>query len=327
VPPWLGGPTRLEVLRPWAATASAVWLLVPLVLVAALAAAVRRLPRFDARRELVGLLLVMIVSALLGMAQLTGDRFGYLFEWRAPTAVLVVAVAIGVGWSMLAGSGRRVVAGGLAGLLVAGSVVLVDRVAAFPDVLYASAPLVERVVVRAADHAPRSGPLLVRAEGSEFAGAASALIAELDRRGTAVRVDPWRDFEYGRRTIRAADAPRMWLVVEEGWIASRMAALPGARLVAAAHVLPAPRAAELARLQRRLWRELHRHHHDEHIGSLDNPYFALITASDRGVDRRVAERVSDLNGQVRARAACRCAVYRYPTDRASLRRLHRFEFP
>ena len=142
-----------------------------------------------------------------------------------------------------------------------------------------------------------------------------------------MRVDPWRDFEYGRRTVHARDASHLWLVTEEGWLGSRLSALPGARLVTENHALSARDERELARLQRRLWRQLRRAEHYEHIGNLDSPIVALIVAGDRGIDHRLAERVGRLNRRAHAAAACRCKVFSYPNDRAALRRLHRFEFP
>jgi len=325
VPPWLGGPLRLSVFTGWATTTTLLWLLVPLAIVVGLVVVARRLPRFDARRELVWLVLVVVASAFVGMSQVTGDRFGYLFEWRRTVAALLVVTAIGLIWSLLR-HGRSVLLGGAAILLVVGVAVLVHRVATFPDALYVSAPLVERVTKAAADDAPH-GPLLIRSEGSEFAGLSSALIDELDRRGDPVRVDPWRDFEYGRRTLHARDTSRMWLVVEEGWIGSRMDALPGARLVAGADLLSPADERELARLQRSLWRQLRRVRHYEQIGNLDSPIFDFVSAGVRGIDHVAAERLSVLNRRAHARGACRCKVFSYPTDRASLRRLHRFEFP
>jgi hypothetical protein len=325
LPPWLGGPLRLSPFSGTATTTTLLWLLVPLAIVAGLIVAARRLPRFDARRELVWLVLVVVGSALVGMSQVTGDRFGYLFEWRGPVAVLLVVTALGLAWSLMR-HGREVLLGGATVLLLVGVSVLVHRVATFPDALYPSAPLVARVATAAADGAPR-GPLLIRGEGSEFAGLGSALIDELDRRGDPARIDPWRDFEYGRRTLRARDTSRMWLVVEEGWIGSRMDALPGARLVAGARLLPPADERELARLQRRLWRQLRRVRHYEQIGNLDSPIFDFVSAGVRGIDHTAAQRLSALNRRVQARGACRCKVFSYPTDRASMRRLHRFEFP
>ena len=175
VPPWLGGPVHLEAFSGWAATTATLWLVVPTAIAGGLVLAVRRLTRFDARRELVWLLLVVVASAFLGMSQVTGDRFGYLFEWRAPAAVLLVVTAIGIVWSVAVRRRDALIAGMLV-LLVAGTVVLVDRVATFPDALYPSAPLVEEVTTAAARHVPRPAPLLIRAEGSEFVGLASALV-------------------------------------------------------------------------------------------------------------------------------------------------------
>ena len=73
----------------------------------------------------------------------------------------------------------------------------------------------------------------------------------------------------------------MWLVVEEGWIGSRMDALPARSSSPAPICSRPPSERELAALQRSLWRQLQRVRHYEQIGNLDSPIFDFVSAGSR----------------------------------------------
>ena len=329
LPPWLGGPSRNTVFSFWAVGSSIAWLGIPAALFAIAVVALRR-RRSISRRRLVELVGFVTVSALIAMSQITGDQFGYLFEWRIFVAILVV---VACAWSVAPWIREHPTIWSAAGALLVGTVmatsaVLAYRVATFPDNLEPSDALLEPMVNRLVRQAPRSGHLLVRADGSTRVGVASTLVNELDRHGIRAGIDPWLDFEYGPgRRLSARDASEIWIVAEEGWQASRLRAIPGGRELASSHALSDHDERELSRIQRTLWHQLRIARADARIAALDNPFFAMIVARQRGIDHQLAERASVLDAKASRAAVCRCVVIGFESTPATRRRLRRLESP
>ena len=329
LPSWLGGPVRLDSFSAWALGASIAWLLIPVTLLVMGAWFARR-NRDSDRAGLVALVAIAALGALVGIAQITGDLFGYLFEWRIIVAIFVIVAAL---WAM-APSVRphpfawRSAGAVLVGVVVTSSVVLSLRVVDVPRHLEAAEPVGQQFAKTLATKMPRSGSVLIRTVGTSTTGIASSLVNEFDRRGLPLRVDPWLDFEFGpQRRIRDRDAAAIWLVAEDGRQVSRLRSVPGGKLLVSRHALSARDERELSRLQWTLWKQLRRRGADKELASLDSPLFALAVANDRGINHRFARRVSELNGRIRPGAVCRCVVIAFPTDRSTLRRLKRLDAP
>ena len=309
LPPFLGGSLRLEPLSGFAATASLWWLLIPAVLFAVAVIACRR--RGDvATRSFVTLVGISVGSALLAMAMVTGDQLPYLFEWRTFTALLIIVACL---WSLRSWLRTRAVRVGAIAVLLAmvlvGASVLTRRVLDVPETIRARDDYVGRVVTRLVGEAPDHQGLLVRGVGSQNLGITSTLVDEMERRGRPVRVDTDLDFEYGpQRTLPARDAATIWIVAEEGWVGSRLRAIPGGRVLHSSTGLDALDERQLERDQRTLYRQLVRAHRADLVGTMDSELFALLTSDLRGVDDRVALRAVDLAVRSRARTVCRCIV-------------------
>jgi hypothetical protein len=320
VPTWAGGPRRLDAISGFASGSSPFWLLIPAALLAVATVAVRRRGT-RARRTFVMLVALVTGGTVIAMAQVTGDQFAYLFEWRTVAALLIVVAAA---WSLLpwltSVRARRVASAVVLVVVLATSAFLTLRVADLPTELRPDDYYVGRVATRLTRQAPEHG-LLVRGIGTQGLGITATLVNELDRQGTPARVDDHLDYEFGpTRTLRAADAETIWIISERGWISSRLLAVPGGRVLYAASGLSPREEQELQRGQRKLLAQLRRAKRGELANSLDTQLVALLVADVRGVDERLARRVATLNAKSARTTVCRCVAVAFDHPDASTRR-------
>jgi hypothetical protein len=321
LPTWVGGPRRIDAVSGFASGSSPFWLFVPAALLAVAVVAVRR--RGDrAQRTFVGLVALMTASAIVSMAQITGDQFAYLFEWRTVIGLLIVAATV---WALVpwlrTRRARRAAGVALLAVIVFTSTVLVLRVADLPTELRPDDGYVGRVSVHLADRAPKTGHFLVRGIGPQGLGFTATLVNELDRRGVPVRVDRHLDYQYGpQRVMSAADARSIWLITERGWIGSRLRAIPGARIVYASTGLGPAQERELQRAQLRLLHQLLAVGQGNLANSLDSQLFALLVAKVPGVDQDLARRVATLDARSARHSVCRCVVVAFDNPGARVRR-------
>ncbi len=328
IPRWAGAPDRSVALSGWALPASLLWLAIPAGLLVGSALAVRHRGS-RSTQYLVTLISLTTVGGVFAMSRITGDQFAYLFEWRTVIAVFIVATAgvAAMPWIVRRRRIAGVVAACAIGVILISNTALTRRVLTFPRRLDAVEPIAAQLVTAARDSAPHR-PFVIRAVGGQGVGITSTLVNELDRRGVPVRTDPWLDFEYGpQRSARAADSARIWIVTESGWLGARLRSVAGGRVIAASHPLEPADEGELARLQRDMWTQLRRAGASDRIPNLDSPLFGLVVADVDGIDHGKADRITTLNDRAKRHGECRCLVVAFPTDRATLRRIHRFENP
>jgi len=321
LPSWAGGPLRTDAVSGFASASSPAWLLIPAGLLAVATIAVRKRGS-RAQRTFVALVALMAASALVAMSQITGDQFSYLFEWRTVTALLIIVAA---GWALTpwltTAPARRLATAGVLAIVLATSAFLTVRVIDLPKELRPDDFYVARVSSRLADRAPHSGDFLVRGIGAQDLGFVPALVNELDRRGVPVRVDRHLDYEYGpQRVMGAADARTIWIVVEKGWLGSRLRQLPGGKVVYSSTGLPPAQERELQQGQLRLLRQLKAAKKGVVANSLDNPLIALLVAKIRGVDQNLARRVATLDARSAQHTVCRCVVVAFDHPDTQTRR-------
>ena len=323
--PWLGGGEEYQLFSSAAERASATWLVIPVaLLVLGFVAVARTRSRSDLH-----LLLLVVAASVAGVAaisQVPDEIEPYLFRWRTPLAVLVVA-AVGLAvarWAGLEHHRRaRLVTGAV--LAAAGAVASVAlAVDAFDAPEHLSR--FEVAVERSADQIEGEGaalrPVLVRFAGSNAGGLWGGLIDELDRRAAPVRVDEQLDYQYGEpRTATPDDVAAVWYVVDDGYLLSTLGGLPDAEVVAEVTPLDDEDEADMAEAQRRLAAAAIEAGRPELLRTLDSTLVGFSLDGVPGVDREAANRVAELNEVVRSERSCRCGVVAFPPDSPSLQRV------
>jgi hypothetical protein len=323
--PWLGFGEEQQTFSSSAARAAAGWLVLPVaVLTGGLLAAHRTRSRSD--RHLLLLLVAASVAGLVAISQVPDEIEPYLFRWRAPLAVLVVAGA-GLAVARWAGIERhpraRVVAGAVLGAAgVFASVALAGDVLDAPE----HVSRFEVAVERSADQLEGDGaalqPVLVRFSGSNSGGLWGGLIDELDRRSAPVRVDESLDYQYGeQRTASPHDVAAVWYVVDDGHLLSVLGGLPDAELLAVVTPLDDEEEADMTEAQGRLADAVLGAGRPELLRTLDSTLVGFGLDGVAGFDAEDADRVAELNEIVQREGPCRCGVVAFPPDSPSLERV------
>ena len=133
IPPWLGGRGDLG-FASFPTGRSVLWLLVPAVLVPVGIVAARRRHDISAVRFVL-LAGVLVVAGCLAMARAEGNPFDYVFLWRT---VLAIALVLGVGWAVVAGTALTRGAGRVVGAVAAVAVLCWGSLGLAVDVYHAS---------------------------------------------------------------------------------------------------------------------------------------------------------------------------------------------
>lgn len=317
LPPWLGGREHLASFSIFAKTSARAWLLIPVALLVAGAAAAWRTRR-SVDRRCVALAATLFVATILAISRADEPR-AYTFEWRVVVAAYIVVVCVQalVAW-LPHPQTAQYVAGALAvAIAVWGAVDLSVRI-----VEGGASPLQTRARALAAmlpalDRAPHDR-VLVRPAGNTLHGLFDGVVNELDRRGVDVRVDPrqGRIFGGNRRGLPAG-VDEVWYVSEVGSPVPGLLREPGARLVASTSPLSHAENEELDRLQTRVREQLRKAGRAGLSQHLDRSLFALIVGSVPGVDQNAARRISALNALVDRSGGCRCAIVAVPGGRST----------
>ena len=324
-PPWLGGGEATQTFTGVAERVSAWWLLVPVALLALAAVAVRR-TQSRSDRNLVVLLGALSLAGVLAVRQSPSTLEPYLFRWRVPLAVLVVAGSV---WALARWAGLR---RSRWAWRAAGAVLVVAAVVPSWEVLLQVVDAPEHLsrfevaVDDAADQLEDGGafdePAILRFEGSNAGGLWGGLLDELDRRGLPVRVDRALDYQFGRhRRIKADRVDAVLYAVDEGHLVSLLGELPEAEVVAEVTPLSAHDEAAMTAAQRRLGRVLVREGRAEELPILNSDLLGFALDGVPGLDRDDIELVARLNSVVGRAGPCRCGVIAFPSDSPSLERV------
>ncbi len=339
-PPWLGGPDPVDGFTSLTAPSSAVWLVVPVVLIGLSwgLARWRRRPDLTALAEL---LAVVVVAGVVALAVLTGPPFPYLFFWRIPIGAATVVLGLVVVADTLlgartarsaalrpsGGSGgpadwRRGAAVALCLLLVGitalASARVTRSVAAADGPVAPMEPVAASIISQLQREGEPTGPVLVRYSGSPLGGLHAAVVDQLAREGARVYVDRGLGYQFGyTRTASPAQVDQVWYVTEESELTSLISRATDARVLAVSHPLPAVEQAELIALQRTLADQLTAAGHADDVGDLFSEYVTTAlapVARQAGLAHADLERLQALNTVV-VRHVCLCAVIAFPADR------------
>jgi hypothetical protein len=308
LPPWLGGSSphlgSVEALP-----VNRLWLLVPCLLTAAGLFAARRSRN---RRAFHAVLLsaVLCATGFVALTRVRGQAASYLFYWRIPLAVMLVASVVGAIITALPASGRLrgVGIGALCVLVAWPSLALAAAVARAPR-REPFEPTAQHIIDQLAANGLPNQPVLVRYAGSPLLGLEGAIVDELDRRGVPVRVDEDRAFQFGDHRGAGANPPaEEWLVSEESVVTSLLSAQPGARTLAATTPLTDAEEHDMRELQVDLAQQLKAAGRADLVDSLGSSLAAFVIDDVAGVDPTAVQRLANLNEKVERSGQCRCAV-------------------
>jgi hypothetical protein len=314
VPPWLGGHDRVQFGSGYSMPASAWWLLVPAVLLAAGAVAARHTrSRSDAR--MVGFAALLLVVGIVAVSQADEPR-AYTLQWRILIAAFVVVASL---WPIAAAIAPRlprpyhlvavattifVVVWGC-GVRAASEATPENPESAFNFNHFdrALAQLMEQLDL---ESTAKGKTILVRPYGTWLPLLFQGVVDALDRRGVDVKVDGASAPTYGsRRVATATRADEVWYVIPQGSLVDRVLDMPGARRIAATDALDAHD--ELTQLQQSLARELQSAGRADLVVELDSGLVAFALARVPGIDQRVLRSTGELNQEIN-RKGCRCAI-------------------
>ncbi len=318
IPPWLGGSDRLNPFTSLASPSPIAWLLVPLVLLAGAWWVARRRGRPELRL-LVELLALLLVAGACSLALVRGTPYPYLFYWRIISGSTTVVLALVTVVDGLDRTRTQVLSNGLVillaiGLLV-GSGTLAGRVAAADGPVSPYARVTASLLSQMHAEGQPDGPAIVRFWGSTLGGVQAGIFDQLSREHAPVYTDPDLGFQFGYdRTASTGRVRWVLYVTEESQIYSTMSTLPGARVLAVSHPLPAADQDELIATQRRLAGVLIAQHHTAAVADLGNPFVAFQLHGVAGIAPATLQRLGKLNAQIQAHQ-CLCGVIGFPAGR------------
>ncbi len=320
-PPWLGGPDPVNPFVGAPGPAPVAWLLVP---VAVLGTA-GLLARHRARRDLgllVELLAVASVAGAVALSLVRGTPFAYLFYWRVALGAAVVVLGLAVVTELLAPAlwGARRAAGAVVAVgtvvvaaTLAAASVLTARVVADAGPVLPMEPVAAAFLAHLhAEGEPGGRRVLLRVVGTPLGGLQAALVDQLARAGEPVFVDPALGAAFGRaRVASPRSVDQEWLVSEDSVVTDRLLHLPGARVLALSHPLPAAGQAALLALETELGTRLVAAGRPGDVAFLSSPLVASALRGVPGMAPRALDRLARLDATV-ARHTCLCAVVAVP---------------
>jgi hypothetical protein len=317
-PAWLGASDKHGLIEA-GTTASIVWLLVP-VAILALSWWVSRGRPAPAARRLWTIAAVLLPVAVLTLSRVTGWLYPYLFQWRPVIAVLVVFASAGlvvVARRLLDLAGVRMVLAGLAVVTVcvfSGSMafaILRDG-GRTPALERMSRTLVDDV----ADRVPPGGVIL-RLDPTTLIGAQKGIFDELARRGKPVFVDERLGYLYGEQHgATPADVDAVWWVAETGYATTVLERLPGAKVIARYSPLPPRDEARLERLQRELIGRFEANGTPQYIPFVDSALLSFAVRDLSAEDRALVDEVAGLNQRAARGDVPRTAIVAFPAGSA-----------
>jgi hypothetical protein len=317
-PAWLGASDKRGLIEA-GTTASIVWLVVPVAILALSWWVSRGRPARAARRLWI-IAAVLLPVAVLTLSRVTGWLYPYLFQWRPVIAVLVVFASAGlvvVARRLLDVAGVRIVLAGLAVVTVcvfSGSMafaILRDG-GRTPALERMSRSLVDDV----ADQVPAGGVIL-RLDPTTLIGAQKGIFDELARRGKPVFVDERISYVYGDQYgATPADVDSVWWVAESGYATAVLERLPGAKVIARYSPLPPRDEARLERLQRELIARFEANGTPQYIPVVDSALLGFAVRNLSAKDQALVDEVAALNQRAARGNVPRTAIVAFPAGSA-----------
>jgi hypothetical protein len=298
---------------------SAAWFVLPVALLTVGIVVARRRGEVATVRFL-SLVSVLGVAGCLALSRVEGQPLLYLFFWRP---IIAIALVLGVGWSLLAGTGlvRRYapVAGSVLAVLILvwGSGQYAVDVARASDhdspTELATASLARQLRRQGI---PRGGVIL-RLDEKSLLQLQRGVLDELSRHSDDVFVDQSQAYQY--RSGLAADPAsvgRVWWVAEYGAALAELMAHPGARLVASWSSLDASSERRARALASELRAQFHAVHRPDLDAALDGQFLELLTEKVDGVDHEAARELTALNLRVLRDGGIRAGVVEFAPEEA-----------
>ena len=247
----------------------------------------------------------LALAGWFALSHVEGQTIPYLFLWRP---VIAIALVLGVGWALLAGT--RVVEryGAVAGPVLAVLVVAWGSIAYAVDVADVSSKDTgpERATASLARQLERHGipadGAILRLQESSLTQLQRGILDELDRDHDDVFIDQNLAYQYRDDRAAAPDSVgQVWWVAEGGAALAELMAQPGGRLIASWSPLT-PREERRARaLSSRLRSQFHAIDRTDLDAQLDTPFLALVTQDLDGVDHAAARELAALQREGRGR--------------------------
>jgi hypothetical protein len=313
VPPWLGGHGDLG-FAAFPTGRSVLWLLVPAFLVTVGIVAARRRHDVAAVRFLL-LAGVLVVAGCLAMARAEGNPFEYVFLWRSVPAI---ALALGTGWAVVAGTALTRGASRVVGAVAAVAVLVWGSLGLAVDVYHASVDDLpaERATASLSrqllDHGVPSTGVLLRLQRSSGVQLMRGIHDELLRHDQRVFVDEDVGYQFGDgRAAMPADVGRVWWVADNGAAVAELSSRPGASEIASWSPLPPAQERRAREVSSRLFRQLEAIDRPDLVSQLNGPFFALLTAHLEGIDHRAAKELMGLNDRAARRGGPRSAIFSF----------------
>ena len=203
----------------------------------------------------------------------------------------------------------------LAAVTVLASVSFTRTVAAADGPVAPMEPVAASIINQLHREGQPRGSVLLRAYGTPLGGLHAALFDQLEREGASVYVDKGLGYQFGyNRTAGPSAVGSVWYVIEESELYSLVSRIPGARILAVSHPLPARQQAELVALQRTLADRLTAEGRADLVGALGSEFVTVALAGVPGLAPADLARLKVLNGQV-VRHICLCSVVAFPANR------------
>lgn len=317
-PAWLGASDKSGLIQA-GATASLVWLLVPVAILALSWWASRGRPASSARR-LWTLAAALLPVAVLALSRVTGWLYPYLFQWRPAIAVLVVFASAGLVVVARRLLDRAVVRTALAAVAVVAVCVFSGSMAFAILRDGGRTPALERMsrslVDDVADRVPPGGTIL-RLDPVTLIGAQKGIFDELARRGKPVFVDERLGYLYGEQHGAVlGDVDSVWWVAESGYATTVLERLPGAEVIARYSPLSPPDEDRLARLQRELIERFEANGTPQYIPIVDSALLSFAIPDLAAEDRALVDEVAELNRRASRGNVLRTSIVAFPPDSA-----------
>jgi hypothetical protein len=319
-PDWLGGHADFSFLG-MADGRSLVFLVIPATLLVLGMVVAHRRDDAAALRFLV-LVSALAVAGCFALSRVEGSTIPYLFLWRTAIAI---AIVLGVGWALLAGTDVARRAAAVVGPVLAVVVVVwgsgqyavkVADAASSDTALEQATASLSRQLER---HSIPKGGVILRLQWESLTQVQRGVFDELARQDANVHVDQELDYQYRDGRAASPDSvARVWWVADSGAALTDLMSRPGAKLIASWSSL-SPRDERRAReLSSRLRSQFHELGRADLDPQLDTAFIALVTDEIDGVDHAAARELAELNVKAGERGGTRTGVVEFaPADAPS----------
>jgi hypothetical protein len=286
-------------------------LLIPAALLAvAFAVAIRRRDRLTVRFLVCAT--ALLVAGWFALARVEQNPFPYLFLWRA---VLAIALVLGCGWALIAGSHLIQKHGRAVGAVVAVLVVVWGSGYRARDGLqhWTHDTVTERATASLArqlrHHGVPPGGVILRLQWSSYLQIQRGIFDELRRHDAPVYVDDDLAYQYASGLARSPqEVRRVWWVAESTASLAELTSQSGGRLIASWSPLDRKDERRVSALSAEVYRELRAADRLDLARQLNGPFLGLFTKNVKGIDHAAVEKLLRLNHEIGRKGGVRFGI-------------------